>query len=108
MTDDEKYDRLVAAVERVADASSTGIHNLEQAHLGLVSQVGLLADITRRVVDRVDTIAQQQAIMQEQQYAMQEQQNAMLQRQTEQDQRFDVLLGEIRHILQRMDRGSQP
>ena len=101
MTDDEKYDRLAAAVERVADASSTGIHNLEQAHLGLVSQVGLLADITRRVVDRVDTIAQQQAIMQQQQ-------NAMLQRQTEQDQRFDVLLGEIRHILQRLDGGSQP
>ncbi|NJO86207.1 MAG: hypothetical protein HC818_06385 [Synechococcaceae cyanobacterium RM1_1_27] len=58
-----------------------------------MAQVGILADITRGVAERVDNLSQQQA--------------AMLQRQAEQDQRFDILLGEIRHIVQRLDEGSQ-
>jgi hypothetical protein len=93
MTDEERFDRLAAAIERVADASGRAIQRLEQAHLGLVAQVGLLADIIRGVVER--------------QAAMQEQQAEIRQRQIEQDQRFDILLGEIRHIVQRLDEGSR-
>ncbi|MDX2273540.1 MAG: hypothetical protein NW237_16540 [Cyanobacteriota bacterium] len=97
MTDEEKFDRLAAAIERVADsqiATNGRVDQLTQAHLGLVSQVGILADQVLRV-------SQHQA-EQDQRIA------AMLQRQAEQDQRFDILLGEIRHIVQRLDGGSQP
>lgn len=100
MTDDERFDRLAIAIERVADASTAGIQSLdrrydrlEQAHLGLTAQVGLLADAILQIGNRVEQVVEQQAAMQ--------------QRQAEQDQRFDVLLGEIRHIIQRLDEGSQ-
>ncbi|MDX2271643.1 MAG: hypothetical protein NW237_06795 [Cyanobacteriota bacterium] len=92
MTDEEKFDRLAAAIERVADASSTGIRRLTEAQLATQTQMGFLAEEMLR-------LAQQQA-------AIQQQQTAILQRQAEQDQRFDVLLGEIRHIVQRLEEGS--
>jgi hypothetical protein len=49
MTSDERFDRLADAIERVADASNQRLGSLERAHLGLVAQVGILADITRGV-----------------------------------------------------------
>ncbi|NJM00515.1 MAG: hypothetical protein HC924_17835 [Synechococcaceae cyanobacterium SM2_3_2] len=96
MTDDERFDRLATAIEQMADsqiATNQRVDQLTQAHLGLVSQVGLLADITRGLAERQAETQQQQA--------------EIRQRQIEQDQRFDVLLGEIRHIVQRLDEGSR-
>ncbi|MEN9205620.1 MAG: hypothetical protein Q6K70_07420 [Thermostichales cyanobacterium DRC_bins_46] len=113
MSDEEKFDRLAAAIERMATAVDQRLGSLERAHLGLVAQVGILADITRQVVTQVDTLAQQQAALAQQQAALAQQQAtlaqqqaALAQRQAEQDQRFEVLLGELRHIIQRLDGGS--
>ena len=113
MTDEERFDKLADAIERVADASTSrirglqdGLHILTQAQLGTQHHIGLIsAEMIRlggrveqvitqvdQVITRIDQISAQQAAMQE--------------RQAEQDQRFDVLLGEIRHIVQRLDDNS--
>jgi hypothetical protein len=82
MTEEERFNRLADAIERVADASATGIQRLTEVQLATQQQIGFIS---------------------QQMLAMQQQQSAMQQRQTEQDQRFDILLGEIRHIVQRLD-----
>ncbi len=120
MTDEERFDKLADAIERVADASAVGIRGLQdglhiltqaqlgtQHHMGLISaetirlgglveqvttQLGQVATQVEQVITRVDQLSAQQAAMQV--------------RQAEQDQRFDVLLGEIRHIVQRLDDNS--
>ncbi|NJL98498.1 MAG: hypothetical protein HC924_06600 [Synechococcaceae cyanobacterium SM2_3_2] len=106
MSEEERFNKLADAIERVADASTVGIrglqeglHTLTQAQLGTQYQMGLIAAEIIRLGQRVDQVVTQQAAMQAQQAAMQE-------RQAEQDQRFDVLLGEIRHIIQRLDDNS--
>ncbi len=78
MTNDERFDRLATAIERVADAQ-----------LATQTQMGFFADQILR-------LSQQQS-------AMQQQQTAILECQAKQNQRFDILLGEIRHIVQRLD-----
>ncbi|NJL98499.1 MAG: hypothetical protein HC924_06605 [Synechococcaceae cyanobacterium SM2_3_2] len=92
MTEEERFNKLADAIERVADASTAGIQMLTQAQLATQQQMGLMATEIIRLGQRVDQVVTQQAAMQE--------------RQAEQDQRFDVLLGEIRHIVQRLDEGS--
>ena len=64
MTDDERFDRLATAIERVADVQ-----------LVAQQQIGILTESLIKVQ----------------------------QRQAEQDQRFDVLLGEIRHLACRIN-----
>ncbi len=81
MTNDERFDRLATAIERVADAQRA-----TQTHMGFFA-------------DQILRLSQQQS-------AMQQQQTVILQRQAEQDQRFDILLGEIRHSVQRLDERS--
>ena len=93
MTDEERFNKLADAIERVADASTAGIQMLTHAQLATQQQMGLMATEIIRLGQRVDQVVTQQAAMQE--------------RQAEQDQRFDVLLGEIRHIVQRLDDRSE-
>ncbi|MGF1577166.1 MAG: hypothetical protein ACFCU9_14745, partial [Cyanophyceae cyanobacterium] len=92
MTDEERFDKLADAIERVADASSSGIQMLTQAQLATQHQIGLMSAEMIRLGKQVEQVSAQQAAMQV--------------RQAEQDQRFDVLLGEIRHIVQRLDDNS--
>ncbi|NJL99889.1 MAG: hypothetical protein HC924_14310 [Synechococcaceae cyanobacterium SM2_3_2] len=80
MTDEERFDRLATAIERVAEASTTGIQQLTQTQLVSQQQIGILTESLIKVQ----------------------------QRQAEQDQRFDVLLGEIRYLARRVNgEGSQ-
>ncbi len=113
MTDEERFDRLTDAIERVADASASGIrglqeglHTLTQAQLGTQQQLGLMATEILRLGQRVDQVSAQVEQVVARVDQLSAQQAAMQQRQAEQDQRFDVLLGEIRHIVQRLDQGS--
>ncbi len=127
MTDEERFDKLADAIERVADASAVGIrglqdglHILTQAQLGTQHHMGLISAETIRLgglVEQVTTQLGQVATQVEQMVTQVEQvitrvdqlsaqQAAMQKRQAEQDQRFDVLLGEIRHIVQRLDDNS--
>jgi hypothetical protein len=96
MTDDERFDRLATAIERVADVVTQlggRVDQVAQAQLATQQQIGFLST-------EMLQLSQQQS-------AMQQQQTFILQRQAEQDQRFDILLGEIRHIVQRLDGGSK-
>ncbi|NJM00572.1 MAG: hypothetical protein HC818_01230 [Synechococcaceae cyanobacterium RM1_1_27] len=127
MTDDERFDRLAGAIERVAVVSAESISNLsrrlEESQLRFQEQLGDMAGIVRQVVQQQAVLQQQQESLQHQQEALQRQQEALQrqqealqrqqetlqqqqegirQRQAEQDQRFDVLLQELRFIARRL------
>lgn len=88
MTHEERIDRLAAAIEEVANLAHPQIMQLTELQLTAQKQMGMLA---------------------EQMIKIQDQQVAILQRQAEQDQRFEVLLGEVRHLTRRVNGdGSWP
>ncbi|MGF1575109.1 MAG: hypothetical protein ACFCU9_04065 [Cyanophyceae cyanobacterium] len=118
MTDEDlnqKFMQLTTAVERVAEASSYGLAELKEnqkqfldnqkklqlAQLGTQAQIGLLSDMMRQSIERMD---RDEAEMQRQQEATERHQAEMErlnQQQAEQDKRFDVLLAEIRYLIRR-------
>ena len=106
MTDDERFDRLAGAIERVAVVSAESISNLsrrlEESQLRFQEQLGDMAGIVRQVVQQQAVLQHQQEALQRQQEALQQQQEGIQQRQSEQDQRFDVLLQELRFIARRL------
>ncbi len=88
MTPEERIDRLAAAIEEVANLAHPQIMQLTEIQLTAQKQMEMLA---------------------EQMIKIQDQQIVILQRQAEQDHRFEVLLGEVRHLTRRINGdGSWP
>lgn len=83
--------RLEAAVERVADASSHGIQRLEAAQFRFQEQLGDIVRAFREQAEQHDrAIAENQQQIQE-----------LRLRQAESDERFEILLQEIRFLIRR-------
>jgi hypothetical protein len=86
MTPEERIDRLAAAIEEVANMAHPQIMQLTEIQLTAQKQMGMLA---------------------EQMVKIQDQQIVILQRQAEQDQRFEVLLGEVRYLTRQVNEARQ-
>jgi hypothetical protein len=95
----DNFARLASAIERVSEASTQGLGEIKEnqrqfqnnqkklqlAQLGTQTQIGLLSDMMRQSWERMD---QHEASMEQ-----------LRHRQVEQDQRFDVLLDELRYLI---------
>lgn len=102
MTNDELEAGLVRvanALENLAATTNSGFTQLTQAQLRFQGQLGDLARIFQARIDAQDRIVEEIRVeVQEMRVEME----ALQQRQAESDQRFEVLLVEVRYLIRQL------
>lgn len=109
MTDEElnqRFAHLADAISRVADAGSSGMRDLKQTVERLVdlqltsqNQFGNLAQVVLALREEGRQMQQRQIQMEERQIQLEERQIQLEERQAESDQRFEIILQEIRYLI---------
>ncbi|NJK65076.1 MAG: hypothetical protein HC921_22305 [Synechococcaceae cyanobacterium SM2_3_1] len=91
MTDEELNDRFA----QMADA----VGKIADAQLGTQKQIGLLSDLMQHVIERQEQQEQEIQEIRQRQLHHDEEMEKFHQRQEESDQRFNILLEEIRFLI---------